>query len=235
MPAMHLDTIGLGIVVVMLVALMFAVLMLQRQRSQKTISIWFGSVVVGLLLGSALTLGLLRLGVLRQFQAGAAGFPIATFVEVSDTPSPDDGGGMGSGGMGGGGMGSGGMGGGGMGGPNPKRDLTTLVRKLDLLTGDIKITLTAEQSDAVTTALADIEETEEMSDEDAEAKYDVLLAQLDDDQRSRLDAIGLPRPQRGSGGPGGGSDGAMAAADNNPFQQEANAEALTRLRQRIAP
>jgi hypothetical protein len=45
----------------------------------------------------------------------------------------------------------------------------------------------------------------------------------------------LPRPQRGSGGPGGGSDGAMATADNNPFQQEANAEALTRLRQRIAP
>ena len=33
--------------------------------------------------------------------------------------------------------------------PRPKRDLTTLVQKLDLLTGDIGITLTAEQAAAV--------------------------------------------------------------------------------------
>ena len=100
----------------------------------------------------------------------------------------------------------GGMMGGGMGGPNPKRDLTTLVRKLSLLTGKIQITLTAEQAASVTTALADIETSEKMSDDDAKAKYDALMALLDDDQKSTLDAIGLPRP-RGPGGFGGGMGG----------------------------
>src|SRR5687768_12896284 len=42
------------------------------------------------------------------------------------------GGGMGMGGMGGGGMGGGGMGGGGMGGGGGKRNLTSLVGKLEL-------------------------------------------------------------------------------------------------------
>jgi hypothetical protein len=115
------------------------------------------------------------------------------------------------------------------------------VRKLELLTGKIEITLTAEQSASVTTALADIEKAEKMSDDDAKAKCDALMALLDNDQKSLLDAIGLPRPQRGPGGPGGpggspgGPGGSPPAADVNPFQQETNTEALKSLRQRFAP
>ncbi len=208
-----LDTIGIGVLLVVLLTLMLAVLILQRQRSQKTFGIWIGSVLVGLLMGSALTLGALRLSSQGELPDATAGSPAG-----NQAASPGPGGGMMGGGMGGGMMGGGmgggmmgggmggGMMGGGMGGPNPKRDLTTLVRKLSLLTGKIQITLTAEQAASVTTALADIETSEKMSDEDAKAKYDALMALLDDDQKSTLDAIGLPRP-RGPGGFGGGMGG----------------------------
>ncbi|MCL4201447.1 MAG: hypothetical protein KJ000_03070 [Pirellulaceae bacterium] len=248
---LSLDAIGIGIVVVMLASLMLALLMQQRQRSQKSMGIGIGSLLIGLLLGSALTLGGLRLLGGRFVPGFGSGIPEASSSVSMEEPSPSGGmgggpgGGMGGGpggGMGGGpggGMGGGpggGMGGGpgggmggGPGGPNPQRDLTTLVRKLDLLTGDIKITMSAEQCVSVAAALEGIETAEVLSDEDAQAKHDALLASLDDSQRSLLDAIGLPRPPRGSGGAGG----APPATDGNPFQQPTSAEALARLRQRL--
>jgi hypothetical protein len=260
-----LDTIGIGVLLVVLLTLMLAVLILQRQRSQKTFGIWIGSVLVGLLMGSALTLGALRLSPNGGLPGATAGSPAGNPAASPGAPGP--GGGMMGGGMGGGMMG------GGMGGPNPKRDLTTLVRKLNLLTGKIQITLSTEQAASVTTALADMETSEKMSDDDAKAKYDALMALLDDDQKSTLDAIGLPRPRgpggfgggmggpgagmsgpgsgmggpgAGMGGPGAGMSGpgggmggppggAPPAADANPFQQELNAEALKSLRQRFVP
>jgi hypothetical protein len=225
-----LDTIGLGIVIVMLVTLMFAVLIMQRQRSQKTIVLWLGAGFVGLLLGSAVTLGALRLSGYNQASKLAAGS--AAGGEAASSPAGSMGGmgaGMG-GGMGGGGMG-GGMGGGGMGGPNPKRDLTVLVRKIDLLTGDIGLKLSPEQSKSVSTALADVEKADELSDEDAQAKHDEILALLDEGQKSQLDGVGLPRPPRGAGG--GGPGGPPAAPPANPFQDEANSAALKNLRQRF--
>ena len=216
---LSLDALGIGIVVVMLASLMLALLMQQRQRSQKSMGIGIGSLLIGLLLGSALTLGGLRLLGGRFVPGFGSGIPEASSSVSMEEPSP-------SGGMGGG---PGGGMGGGPGGPNPQRDLTTLVRKLDLLTGDIKITMSAEQCVSVAAALEGIETAEVLSDEDAQAKHDALLASLDDSQRSLLDAIGLPRPPRGSGGAGG----APPAADGNPFQQPASAEALARLRQRL--
>ncbi|MHB9079894.1 MAG: hypothetical protein ACYC3X_20635 [Pirellulaceae bacterium] len=226
---LSLDTIGIGILLVMLLTLMFAVLISQRQRNQKTIGIWMGSVLIGLLLGSALTLGALRLGGYRPPQGNAMSVPGGGPAASASAPSGGMGGGMMGGGMGGGMMGGGmgggmmgggmggGMMGGGMGGPSPKRDLTTLVRKLELLTGKIGITLTAEQSASVNTALADIETAEKMSDEVAKSKLDTLMALLDNDQKSALDAIGLPRPQRGAGGPGGpGAGGPGAGGPGGP-------------------
>jgi hypothetical protein len=218
-----LDTIGLGIVVVMLVTLMLAVLIMQRQRSQKTIVLWLGAGFVGLLLGSAVTLGALRLSGYNQASRLAAG--VAAGGDAASAPSP--GGSMG--GMGAG-MGSG-MGGGGMGGPNPKRDLTVLVRKIDLLTGGIGLKLSPEQSKSVSTALADVEKAEEMSDEDAQAKHDEILALFDDGQKSQLDGVGLPRPARGAGG--GGPGGPPPAPPANPFHDEANSAALKNLQQRF--
>jgi hypothetical protein len=88
----------------------------------------------------------------------------------------------------------------------------------------------------------DIEKTATMTDDDATAKYEALMAVLADDQKSLLETIGLPRPPRapggGADGPGvapGGPGGAAPAADENPFQQDTNVEALESLRRRFVP
>lgn len=127
--------------------------------------------------------------------------------------------------------------GGGMGrGPRPKRELTDTVRKITLLTGQVGITLTAEQAAKLTEVLKDIEKAATMSDEEAQAKRDAVLALLDDQQKERLEAIGLPRGPRPAGGPGGpGGPGASEppAEDANPFAEEVNSTALEALRQRL--
>ena len=137
----------------------------------------------------------------------------------------------------------------GFGGPRPKRDLTTLVQKLDLLTGDVGIKLTAEQAAAVNDRLRDVEKSAKMSDDDAKAKHDRLMAVLNENQKARLEAIALPQPAR-SGGPGMGGHkpgmypgmpgcpmmggGAPPTPDQNPFQQDAEGKAVKSLRERLA-
>jgi len=200
-----LDTIGLGIVLVTLVTLMFAVLILQRQRTQKTIAVWLAAGLVGILLGSAGTLGALRVMGARQL-AAAPPDESASETAAASAAMPTPGGGAGemrAGMRGGPGGGMGGMGG----VPNPKRELTTLVRKVDLLTGRIGIDLNQEQGASLAAALADVEKAEELTDDDAKAKHEAILALLDEGQKSQLDAIGLPRPPRGSGGGPGGRIG----------------------------
>jgi len=218
-----LDTVGLGIVVVTLVSLMFAVLVMQRQRSGKTIAIWLAAGLLGILLGSSLTLGALRFSGFRKMDSLMAvsvpGGPDAG--PMASAPASDMGPAEGAG------RGMGGGPGAGMGGPNPKRDLTTLVRKIALLTGDIGIKLSPEQAQSVSAALAGVESAPEISDEDATAKHDEILALLDDTQKSQLDIVGLPRPPRGAGG------GPPSAAPPNPFQDEQNEAALKKLRQQL--
>ena len=135
----------------------------------------------------------------------------------------------------------GGMGGG-MGGnraPSPKRQLTTLVRKLELLTGDIAVKLTPDQSAAIAALVADLAKTEKLSDDEAIAKYEALRAILSDDQKAKEEAIGLPF-RRPAGGGGGGFGGGLAGGgdqnpDANPFQEAENAAALKSLHGRVAP
>ena len=134
--------------------------------------------------------------------------------------------------MGGGGMG--GMMGGGGGQPQPKRQLTTLVRKLELLTGDVAITLTPEQTKAVQEALDELSAIEKLTDDEAKEKHEKLLALLNEQQQAKQEAIGLPF-RRGGGGMGGMmGGGAPPDPEANPFADEANAKALKSLRDRLA-
>ena len=115
--------------------------------------------------------------------------------------------GMGGGGMGGGGMGGGGFGGGGGG----KRNLTSLVGKLELLSrADVKlhVELDAEQAKKVAAKLEELDKAEKMTAEEAQARLDSLEALLTPEQKSTLDLIGLPF---GRGGAGGGRGGLGAA------------------------
>jgi len=237
-----IHAISAYLLVLGLLTLLAAVLIWQPHRSGKTVIVWLASAVVGILLGALLPLAAVYLG----------NFTVTKVVRASEAPT------AGAGampGMGGGGMP--GMGGGmGMFGgprePRPKRDLTTLVRKIELLTGDVAITLSDDQGASLCSSLADIEQAETMSDDDAKAKHDEILALLDEDQKARLDAISLSRMRPGgpggpgaggpgpsgpgAGGPGPGGPGGPGQADDaNPFQQEDNAQAVAGLRKRFAP
>ena len=128
-----------------------------------------------------------------------------------------------------------GMMGGGGGQPQPKRQLTTLVRKLELLTGDVAITLSPEQTTAIQTALNELIAIEKLTDDEAKDKHEKLLALLDEKQQAKQEAIGLPfRRGGGGGGMGGGmGGGAPPDPDANPFADEANAKALKSLHERL--
>ena len=235
------DAVSSYLLAVALATLLVAVLVWQPFRSQRTINVWLASAVVGVLLGSTGSYAVMRL---KGYELAKSPPP----VKGGSAATLSAGGGMPgmSGGMGGM-KGMPGMGGG---GPRPKRDLTTLVQKLDLLTGDIGITLTAEQAARVNGCLKDVEKPAKMSDDQAKAKHDQLMAMLNETQKARLDAIGLPRPARGGGpgmgggmpGMGGGMPGMMGAGaapkqdeDQNPFQQDAEGKAVKSLRDRLAP
>ena len=124
---------------------------------------------------------------------------------------------------------------GGMGaGPSPKQQLTTLVRKIDLLTGDVGLHLTPEQTADVLTAVQKLPNLEKMSDDEATAIHDDLMGVLNEDQKAREAAVSLPR--RRGGGAGATSPGGPAAPpdpDLNPFKQEENLAAVQSLLQRF--
>ncbi len=130
----------------------------------------------------------------------------------------------GGGGGGGGGAGRGGFGGGGGGGgrggfqPSPSRELTSFVRKLDLLTGDVKISLSDDQGKAVKALLEGIQEVQAIDDDTAKQMLETLTDKLSDEQKAKLEAVSLPRT-RGSFGRGGGGGG-----DSNPFVEDENAK-----------
>ena len=203
----------------------------RQQKTKQDAQIWLMSGVVGVLLGAAgaaasvQLLGFQVTEIPKKEPAGEA--------STSTPPAMGGGGGMmgGAGGPPGGGMmGMGGGGGGGFGGPRPKQQLTNLVRKLELLTGDVALTLTAEQQPEVAKRLDALAELKTLTDDEAEAKYNDLLSLLDDAQKAKQDAIGLPFRRGGGGGFGGGT---QPPPDANPFESEQNANALQTLRDRV--
>ena len=219
----------------------FVLIWVTRQHKTKQDAlIWLTSGIVGLLLGAA---GIFAAASALGYQVkkpepkavannNPSTAPMMGGMSGGAPGSGAPGGGGGMMGMGGSGMGGGMMGGMG-GGPRPKQQLTTLVRKLELLTGDITLTLTDEQRQAIVKQLDEFAELKTLTDDEADAKYKDLLAVFDDQQKSKQDAVGLPRGGFGGGGGGFGGGGAPPAPDANPFESEANAKALKELRERL--
>jgi hypothetical protein len=246
---MSLESIGSFVLVLGLATVFVLVLLLRQQRTQKDAAIWAVSGVVGLLLGAAgVSAAALGLGYELSLK------PSPAPVGQSSTPSGGAGGmtgsGPGAGGMMGGGSGGGPgggmggmmamMGGGGSRGPSPKRQLTTLVRKLELLTGDIAVAMTPDQSKAVRDLLADVMARDKLTDDEAKELHEKLLALLDENQQAKQEAIGLPFRRGGGGaGPGGGGPGDPGGAppdpDANPFAEDENSNAAKKLTERLKP
>lgn len=229
----------------------------RQQKTKQDATTWLISGVVGVLLGAAgAAAGVQAMGfqVTQKPQAESVG-QVDTSTINSGTSMGGGGGGMmgGAGGppgggamMGGaggppGGGGMMGMGGGMMGGgqgPRPKQQLTTLVRKLELLTGDIALNLTDEQRQALAKQLEEFADLKSLTDDEAEKKFNDLLALFDDAQKAKQESVGLPFRRGGGGGGfgGGGFGGGGApppAPDANPFENETNANALKSLRERL--
>ena len=218
----------------------------RQQKTKRDATVWLISGVVGILLGAAGAMaGTYAMGYqvkevpLEEPAASAA--PASPMMGGGGGGAPGAGGTPGAGGPAGGmGGGMGGMmgmmgGGGGGQGPRPKQQLTTLIRKLELLTGDIVLTLTDEQRQALAKQVGEFAELKTLTDDEAEKKYNDLLALFDDAQKAKQEAIGLPFRRGGGGGGGGGfgGGGAQPAPDANPFESEANANALKSLRERL--
>ena len=128
-----------------------------------------------------------------------------------------------------------------------------LVRKLELLTGDVAIKLSDEQTSQVHALLKEIETAETLSEEDAQQKHDALLALMEDAQKAKTEAVSIPFRRGGSGGrggsagnnsggrggsegnSGGGNRGASAEDNTNLFRDGSSAEAIQALIGRLGP
>jgi hypothetical protein len=151
------------------------------------------------------------------------------------------------------GMGMMGMGGGGGG----KRNLTSLVGKLELLSRpalNLRVELDPEQVKSIAEKLAAFDAAETMTADEAQTNLEALEALLTPEQKETLAAIGMPPGgqgggQRGGGGPPGGGPGGPpggppmgmmmgmggGSPDANPFAQETNQKRLRDLLARLQP
>jgi hypothetical protein len=241
---------GTCVLVLTLGTILIIVLVIQKEKSGKGVGTAFLSALIGILIGAGgAAAGVQLLG----YDISKVRFADNELDDSDPEALEGAGAGMGGGGMAGGGMPGGGMGGmgggmagggmpgggmggmgggmGGMGGgrgPSAKRQLTTLVRKIDLLTGDIALNLADEQSSQLADLLSRIESQDAMTDEDAKVLHEELLGLLTDEQTAKQEAVSLPFRRGGGGMGGGGQD-----PDANPFEQEQNGEALSALLQRF--
>jgi hypothetical protein len=227
------DAIGSYVLVLTLATIFVVILLLRQNRTGRDVQVWLFSGLIGILLGAAGSIAAAQLlGYnLARFRPAP---PVATIGAPPNAPTEA---GAGAPEMGGSPAGPGSpSGAGGAGGGNaPKRQLMTLVRKLELLTGEIALDLSGEQGMQLAGILRRIQAQESMSDEEATGLHDELLAVLTESQRAKQDLVGLPRPPRGAGGPRGPDSGPPDDPDANPFAQEPNAAAVEALLDRFGP
>jgi hypothetical protein len=222
------DGISIYILTIALLALVSGVFINHRHKNAKTVSIWLASSFLGLLLGAAGALSacyLLDYEVVKQLELPAIARLSDEDPDLAVTGNPGaDGSGPGQGGRGGGSRGGGRQ--------LPARfQLTMLVRKLDLLTGDIAIALTADQSRDIHALLKEIESSESLSDEQAQARHDALLGLLDDSQQAKTSAVSLPFRR---GGGSRGSAGSEGGSESTPFREGSGADSIQALLERLA-
>lgn len=215
-----------------------------KSNDPQSVPAWITSGILGIVLGGGATFLSMHFFLYP---------PTQTLVLTG--PPPGVGGPMGAPSSGGGGM----MGGAGGGGARAKRDLTSLVGKLDLLSQGVRVEVTPEQASELSEKLATLETAEKMTSDEAQANLESLEASLTDEQKAALASIELPRPARSAGGGGGGpmgmggpppgdggpmggggpprgmggAPGAGEPDDENPFRQEVNQHRLTELLTRL--
>lgn len=194
---------------------------------QKPVPPWIGAGLIGLIVGAGGTLL-----VMRSYAPSSSATTADSGPSVP-TAAPGGGGPMGMPGMGGGMMGGGMMGG----GPRGKRNLTSLVGKLDLLTREtLHLELTPEQSAKIADHLIAAEKAEEMTEEQAQKEFETLESLLSPEQKAIANSISLPFSRSGGGGPGAGAMMSSGGPDEqNPFRQETNQQRLHDLLARIQP
>jgi hypothetical protein len=257
-----LDVFGSFVLIAALATVLLLSLIARSQRAKSDLPIWLVSTLGGMLLGAGLYNGYFSMQGYEvmspqeiRILAEQGGSKMSSPIPM---PTPPGGADSGPGAGPSGPPGPGGPSGpaGGMVGrtPTPKRQLSTLVRKLELLTGDIAIRLSPAQAETLGKTLVAVQAKDKMTDDEAKAAYDELLAVLDDRQQSQQDSISLPF-RRGAGGPGGGGPGGggpggggpggggpggagpmsgpSPAPDANPFADEEAAKALATLIERL--
>ena len=221
MNELNLSDMGIYAGVLALVCVFLVVMLSLKKQSAKSLQIGLTAGLVGVFLGA----------IGSYASARALKYEVTKQADEMENEAGDDemggGGGGGRGGFGGGGgggrggFGGGGGGRGGRGGfqPSPTRELTTLVRELDLLTGDVKIELAYDQRKAVKALLDGIKSAEAIDDDTAQDMLDELNGKLTDEQKAKLEAVSLPRTRGSFGRGGGGGDGEAG----NPFTSDENA------------
>jgi len=256
---LNLDVISIYILTLALLALVFGVFVNNREKNGKSVSLWLASTILGLLLGATGALSAcywMGYEVVEKLQ-----LPDPEAIALDDPAAEESmtsGGGPGgsAGGSAGGAERASRGGSAGRGGSRqiPARfQLMMLVRKLELLTGDVAIKLSDEQTSQVHALLKEIETAETLSDEDAQQKHDALLALMEDAQKAKTEAVSIPFRRGGSGGrggsagnnsggrggsegnSGGGNRGASAEDNTNLFRDGSSAEAIQALIGRLGP
>jgi hypothetical protein len=199
-----LDVANSYFLVVAMAALLVAVLVWQPRRNGRTVVVWLASGAVGMVLGSIASYVAVRLAgyeLARISPESQAANAVASTNAVPAMGDPDC--------------------------PLPKGYLINVVRKLDILTSDFGIALTAEQAASISDCLRGVETTANISNRDAKTKYHRLVGELTPAQKARLTAIGLPQP---------GSDGPAMGPATLPSQASTDVEtkAFKSLRERLA-
>jgi hypothetical protein len=118
--------------------------------------------------------------------------------------------------------------GGGGRGPNAKRQLASLVTKLDQLSRKpLSIKLDEEQRANLSRQLQGLDEKEELADEDAKKRLEAVL-EIVKGEKDTLEAAGFrwPGQQRGNGRP--------PAVASNPFKEAENGKHLKALQEQLA-